>query len=386
MRHFISFYNENCNESFRDYIIKEEENNVKTLIDYLTNDDPKPEPAIVDKLVIAFEKAQISSKPFKEYCNSCGLSIAVVNSMIDSLEDIDNGKDQKAFIEILSKYESFKELKYEDIGLIQDTLDKYLNGELLKDSENKISNDGISKLISNKTTKGSISNGPGENILALVYKNTKKPNKCDLEFDGSTYELKFGNGKISSTQCTGMRNLWPKVCGPIKQTYKVAGIEWVAKKPTESINIWLENLKKIEDRPKLLNLLSRLFVNGIYEMFKKPNGYDSKSLIKEVRNALDPFDDLESSKLLKILGSLSLIAYHYSEGFDGIIIQAGNKSGTYIYKKSLKIKMPEITDFNALMKNSLTFSGPNSDPSYGGGGLTIGISGVVSAPEPDEKS
>ena len=349
-------------KNIRNYIL--EEVDVEPLINYLQND---PDEEVVQELINTFNSAVLKSDNFQSYLSDSGLDSGAVYSMIHSL----SSSDAKLFIGLLSNYDTkLKKFEPRKAGLIQNTLKEYLD-ELL-DGES-ISSKGIQALISNKTTIGTISNGPGENILCLLYSNVRKAEKGDLDVDGYIVECKFGGGYISSTNCTGMRPVWVEVSSDLG----VESVNWVKGRPQPSINEWWDKAyEKLSINQKfsdddIAKKLSESMSQRIYNMFKSPSGYDTNQLateiFKEIKNNISK---LTSKDFLKIFGSLSCIAYKFSEGFDSILIESGNPKNTYNYTR-----WTLVTDFRfkSLMKSNLSFSGPNPDPSYAGGGLVVNV-------------
>lgn len=349
-------------KTIRNYILEKVE--VEPLINYLQDE---PDEEVVQELINTFNSAVLKSENFQAYLSDSGLDSNTVHSMIHSL----SSSDAKLFIGLLSNFDTkLKKFEPQKAGLIQNTLKEYFD-ELLEGES--MSSKGIQSLISNKTTKGTISNGPGENILCLMYSNVKKADKGDLDVDGYIVECKFGGGYVSSTNCTGMRPVWVEVSCDLG----VESVNWIKGRPRPSINEWWnKTYKELSINQKfsdddIAKKLSESMAQRIHAMFKSPSGYNTKQLSSEIfKEIKDNISKLNAEDFLKIFGSLSCIAYKFSEGFDSILIQSGNPKNTYNYTKWVL-----VTDFSfkSLMKSNLSFSGPNSDPSYAGGGLVVNV-------------
>lgn len=334
-----------------------EEADPQGLIDYLSDN---PDAEVVQKLINVWETETLATGDVKKYIERTGLHLNTIKQMMSQL----NADDCATLIAALSKHNEFT--NYDASLPISDYLADYI--KRLTDLE--MSDEGIKKLISDKTAPGTISVGPGENIVCLLFKDTKVAKKSDVIVSGKLTEFKFGGGRVCTTSSKmtiaqvwdGVGDKfgeyevhWPTDGKGNDNTYGVKQTKLEA-----SVTTWWKHMVG-EMNATLHAHIPGVILANVDKMFGSKLQND-KSLENSVKNILsDNWTNNAIGKILiRMMGCLCVIAYKEVEGFDQLLVQS--KSGGKYIKASL------ITNFslNELMDSKLVFSRPNASDSFKG--------------------
>ena len=334
-----------------------EEADPQGLIDYLSDN---PDAEVVQKLINVWETETLATGDVKDYIKNTGLHLNTIKQMMSQL----NANDCSVLISALSKHKEF--VNYDASQPISDYLANYF--KQLTDSE--MSDEGISKLISDKTAPGTISVGPGENIVCLLFKDTKVAKKSDVVVSGKLTEFKFGGGRVCTTSS---KMTIAQVWNGIGDKFGDYDVEW----PTDgkgnsntydikqtkieaAVTTWWKTLVAGINKTLYAHIPGVILAN-IDKMFGS-NLQADKSLEREMYGILqNEWNHNGIGKtLIRMMGCLSVMAYKDVEGFDQLLVQSKVK-GKYI-------KALLITDFSLgnLMSSKLTFSRPNASDSFKG--------------------
>lgn len=334
-----------------------EEVDPQGLIDYLSDN---PDAEVVQKLINVWETETLATGDVKKYIEKSGLHLSTVKQMMSQL----NANDCSVLISVLSKHSEFEEYDTEQ------PISGYLVGYIKRLTEMDMSDEGINKLISDKTAPGTISVGPGENVVCLLFKDTKVAKKSDVVVSGKLTEFKFGGGRVCTTSS---KMTIAQVWDGIGDKFGDFEVEWPSDgkgndntynikqtKIESAVTTWWKNLTNNINKTLYAHIPGVILAN-VDKMFGSKLQND-KSLEQDVYGILrKEWDNNAIGKtLIRMMGCLCVIAYKEVEGFNQLLVQS--KTGGKYIKASL------ITDFslNGLMNSKLVFSRPNASDSFKG--------------------
>lgn len=333
------------------------------LIDYLSDN---PDAEVVKKLINTWETETLATTDVKKYIEKSGLTVATLKKMMSNL----SADDCSSLISMMSKHDEFESY---DPTL---PLSGYLKDYIKRISDCDMSDEGICSLIVDKTAPGTISVGPGENIVVLLFKDTTTAKKSDVNIAGKLTEFKFGGGRVCTTSS---KMTIAQVWAGISDKFNIDNVKWPTNgkgndnsyntpqtKIEAALTSWWKNAQSKVNKTIFPHMAGVMIAN-IDKMFGS-SLYGDKKLEWAVKKILNDNEnsDVIGRTLVKLMGCLCVIAYKDVEGYNQLLVQ------TRIGKKFTKALL--ITDFSieSLMQSKLKFSRPNASDSFKG--MVINVS------------